>query len=306
MQVLFSARDALWDLWSPHLRAAMPELVLTRHSDDDPDPARYEAIIYAPNDRLRNFTPYRNARLVQSLWAGVERIAPNPTLTQPLCRMVDPGLAAGMVEYCTGWVLRAHLGMDRYGQDGIWRNDIIPPLAAQRRVCVLGLGALGGAVAQALAGLGFAVTGWSARGRPVEGVTIRAGQDPCEAMTDAEIIVTLLPDTPATQDILNAERLALCAPGAWIINPGRGTLIDDTALLTAMDHGQIGHAVLDVFRQEPLPAEAPYWAHPKVTVTPHIASETRPETAAAVVAENLRRARDGKPLLHLVDRARGY
>ena len=116
----------------------------------------------------------------------------------------------------------------------------------------------------------------------------------------------LLPDTPATTNLLNAETLALLPKGAVIINPGRGPLIDDNALLAALDSKQIGHATLDVFRTEPLPAEHPYWSHPAVTVTPHIASGTRPETASQIIADNIRRGEAGQALLHLVDRDLGY
>ena len=116
----------------------------------------------------------------------------------------------------------------------------------------------------------------------------------------------LLPLTPATEDLMNAARLAQLPAGAVVLNPGRGGLIDDDALLAALDSGHIGHATLDTFRVEPLPEGHPFWAHPKVTVTPHIASETRPLTAAPVIAENIRRAEAGEPLLNLVDRAAGY
>jgi len=119
-------------------------------------------------------------------------------------------------------------------------------------------------------------------------------------------VILLLPDTPATNNILNADTLAMLPKGARIINPGRGPLIDDAALLEALDSGQVGHATLDVFRVEPLPADDPYWAHPNVTVTPHIAAETRASTASQVIAENIRRGEAGEPFLHLVDRSLGY
>ncbi|MCJ1899887.1 MULTISPECIES: glyoxylate/hydroxypyruvate reductase A [Paracoccus] len=305
MRVLFAAPARLWDAWSPALRAACPEMELCRQGD----PAGFDALIYAPgypeDGRVLDFTPFTRARVVQSLWAGVERIVTNPTLTQPLCRMVDPGLAQGMVEYCTGWALRAHLGMDRFAQDGVWRNQLTPPLAQRRGVTVLGMGELGRAVALALAGLGFHVAGWSQSGRPVPGIEVLAGDALPQALNRAEILVCLLPDTGGTRNLLDAARLSLLPPGATIINAGRGTLIDEAALLAALDQG-LGHAVLDVFRQEPLPPEHPFWTHPQVTVTPHVSAETRPESAAHVVAENLRRAMRGAPLLHLVDRARGY
>ncbi|NHF71714.1 glyoxylate/hydroxypyruvate reductase A [Paracoccus sp. 12-3] len=300
MRVLFAADG--WDHWAPAIRAACPEAELLQSAPDD----SVDAIIYAPNGPGCDFAAYPSARLVQSLWAGVERIAPDPSLTQPLARMVDPGLEQGMREYCAGWVLRLHLGMDSYAQDGIWRNAVVPPLAQQRRVTVLGAGALGQAVALALKDLGFDVVSWSASGRGAPGVPALAGRDLPQALARAEILLLLLPDTAETRGLLNAETMALLPQGAAIINPGRGTLIEDTALLAALDRGHISQAILDVFQTEPLPPEHPFWSHPGVVVTPHIASETRVETAATVVAENLRRVMRDQPPLHLVDRAKGY
>ncbi|MDO5622474.1 MAG: glyoxylate/hydroxypyruvate reductase A [Paracoccus sp. (in: a-proteobacteria)] len=300
MRVLFAAPD--WDAWAPHLRSACPEADFTTAGD----PAGFDVILHAPSSGLNDFTPFTRARLVQSLWAGVERIVGNPTLTQPLCRMVDPGLAQGMAEYCTGWVLRAHLGMDRYQQDGQWRSATLPPLAQDRRVTILGMGELGRRLAAMLAGIGFQVTGWSASGRALPGVTALPGPALVQALEGAEILVTLLPDTPDTRNLLDARRLAVLPRGAVLINPGRGTLIDDMALIAALDRGALAHAVLDVFRSEPLPPKHPFWSHPGVTVTPHIAAATRPETAAPVATDNLRRAMAGQPLRFLVDRQRGY
>lgn len=306
MRVLFAAPGRYWAEWEPALRAACPEIQLCR----DGDPASFDALIYAPGypetGATLDFAPFTRARLVQSLWAGVERIVTNPTLTQPLCRMVDPGLAQGMVEYCTGSALRAHLGMDSQLQDGQWRGDVVPPLASDRRVTVLGMGELGRAVAGALSTLGFGVTGWSQSGRAESGVPVLAGPDLPQALARAEILICLLPDTAQTRDLLDAKALAMLPPGAWVINAGRGTLIDQDALIAALDRGHLAHAVLDVFRQEPLPADHPFWAHPGITVTPHISAATRADTAAPVAADNLRRAMAGQPLLHLVDRTRGY
>ncbi|MTH77539.1 2-hydroxyacid dehydrogenase [Paracoccus aestuariivivens] len=306
MRVLFAAPARLWDDWAPALRAACPEIDLCR----DGDPASFDALIYAPgypeDGSQLDFSPFVNARVVQSLWAGVERIVTNPTLTQPLCRMVDPGLAQGMVEFCTGWAMRAHLGMDLYPQDGVWRQGETPPLAADRRITVLGMGELGRAVASTLSGLGFDVTGWSQSGRAVPEISVFSGERLDDAISRAEILICLLPDTAATRDLLNQTRLGLLPQGATIINAGRGTLIDEAALLHVLDENPSARAVLDVFRTEPLPAGHPFWNHPRVTVTPHIAAETRPATAAHIAAQNLRHAMRNEPLIHLVDRHRGY
>ena len=206
-------------------------------------------------------------------------------------------------------MLRYHLGTDAHvlGQDGVWRNGVIPPLAAERTVGILGLGELGLAVAAMLGGLGFDLRGWSRRERTAAGIAAFSGEDGlAKVLQSSEILVTLLPATPATEGLLDARRLAMLPEGARLINPGRGSLIDDDALLAALDAGRLGHATLDVFREEPLPPEHPFWAHPKVTVTPHVASETRPETAAEAIARNVRRGEDGRPLLNVVDRVNGY
>lgn len=302
MRVLFAAPDALWPEWAPVLTRLAPEMDLVR----DADPASIDAILYAPGGPVSDLSPYGNVRLVQSLWAGVETILSNPTLTQPLARMVDPGLARGMAEYCTGWTLRAHLGMDAYAQDGIWRNDRTPPLADARQVTILGMGELGRGVAAMLGGIGFRLAGFSASGQAVPGVRVFGTDDLDGALRGADIVISLLPDTDRTRGLLDAERLALLPPTAWLINPGRGTVLQDAALLSALDGGHLGHAVLDVFRTEPLLADHPFWSHPRVTVTPHVAAETRVETAAPVAVDNLRRAMDSRPVRYLVDRQKGY
>lgn len=276
-------------------------------AEDHPAEA-VDYIVYAPVDTGVDLSGYVNAKAALGLWAGVETIIGNPTLTMPYARMVDEGLTRGMVEWVTGHVLRHHLGLDQdiCRTDATWTARV-PPLAAERRVGVLGLGELGGACATALARLGFDVGGWSRRQKTIDGVSCHAGDDGLRAVLNhAEILVLLLPHTPATGSILDATTLAALPKGAVILNPGRGALVDDAALLAALDAGHVAHATLDAFRVEPLPAEDPYWAHPRVTVTPHIASVTRPATAAGVIAENIRRGEAGEPFLHLVDRTAGY
>lgn len=307
LTVLFAA-PALWAEYHDHLPTALAEKGLAARVVTEAAPETVDYIVYAPSAPLQDFGPYTRTKAVLSLWAGVERIVSNQTLDKPLCRMVDPGLTEGMVEWVVGHALRHHLGMDRHvvNPGHVW-DPTCPPLARERPVAMLGLGALGLAAARALQALNFPVRGWSRTPKEVPGLPTDHGPEGLlRVLHGAQIVVTLLPKTPQTENIIDSQTLAAMARGAVILNPGRGALIDDAALLAALDAGQIGHATLDVFRTEPLPAEHPYWRHPRVTVTPHIAADTRAVTAARVIAENIRRGEAGEPLLHQVDRARGY
>jgi len=308
LKVLYAGNMARADEYQNALTDAFEKLSIDADLSSDHTPDIVDYIIYAPNGPLSDFTPYTRAKAVLGLWAGVEKVVDNATLTQPYTRMVDPGLTKGMREWVTGHVLRHHLGMD---QD-ICRTDTHwgrppPPLAGERCVGVLGLGALGSVAAKSLSVLGFQVAGWSRSPKQIDGVICLSGdQGLAELLAQSEILILLLPLTASTENLMNAGRLALLPKGAVILNPGRGALIDDDALLSALDSGHVGHATLDVFRIEPLPADHPYWSHPNVTVTPHIAADTRPRSAAMVVAENIRRVEAGEPLLHVVDRIAGY
>jgi glyoxylate/hydroxypyruvate reductase A len=308
INVLFAARPHAWEAYRTTLPEAFAELGLPVDLRQEFAPEEVDYIVYAPNSPVQDFRPFTRAKAVLNLWAGVENVVHNETLTIPLCRMVETGLTEGMVEWVTGHVLRHHLGIDAFLalQDGTWA-PVYPPLARDRRIAVLGLGELGAACAGMLAALNFDVAGWSRTPRRIAGVETFAGPDGLRAaMTGAEIAVLLLPLTPETENLVTAERLAWLAPGAVLINPGRGALIDDAALIAALDAGHLAHATLDVFRTEPLPPDHPFWAHPKVTVTPHVASETRPRTASRTIAENVRRGEAGEPFLHVVDRSRAY
>ncbi|WP_208352536.1 2-hydroxyacid dehydrogenase [Pseudaestuariivita rosea] len=307
INVFFAAAPARWPIYEDALRKAFAEAGLTVDLSLDHAPDQVDYIIYAPNSGVTDFTPFTRAKAVLNLWAGVENVVHDETLNIPLARMVETGLTDGMVEWVTAHVLRHHIGIDTNlrRQDGVWRQEV-PPLAKDRRVTILGLGELGAACAKMLVQLKFDVRGWSRSAKSIEGVHCFSGDELDQALTGTDILVLLLPLTPATEDILNADRIALLAKGAVVLNPGRGALIDDDALLAALDSGHLKHATLDVFRTEPLPADHPYWSHPKVTVTPHVASETRAETSSQTIAENIRRAEAGLPLLHIVDRDRAY
>lgn len=308
INILFAAHADRWNAYKAPLTNALNEAGLNFDLRTEFKPDQVDYIVYAPNSEVQDFTPYTRLKAVLNLWAGVENIVGNTTLHVPLARMVDHGMTRGMTEWVTGHVMRHHLGMDAHitGQDGIWRKDI-PPLAQDRRVTILGLGELGQTAAITLSYLGFDVTGWSRTKKSIKDLKSQHGPDGwITALSRADILVLLLPDTPATKNILNAQALSHMPPGAIIINPGRGPLIEDAALLDALNSGHIHHATLDVFRIEPLPADHPYWAHPNVTVTPHIASETRASTASQVIAKNISRSEAGQPLHHLVDRTLGY
>ena len=286
LNVAFDADVDSWSAYRGALELAFKSAGLSVDLRRDHAPDAVDYVVYAPQPGpMLDFGTFARLRAVLSLWAGVEQIVGNETLQVPLTRMVDSGMSEGMTDWVCGHVMRYHLGLDAQvcGQDGTWRKHV-PPLARNRRVGILGLGALGGACASALAGLNFQVSGWSRMQKSVPGVTCLCGDGLSDVLKSSEILVLLLPLTAATENILNAENLALLPKGARILNPGRGALIDDAALLAALDVGHIAHATLDVFRIEPLPADHPFWRHQNVTVTPHIASETRAETAAQLIA----------------------
>lgn len=308
LTVFFAASQNDWKSYGAALGKALTEAGMDAQLVTKATPKDVDYIVYAPTATLQDFTPYQNTKAVLSLWAGVEKIVTNDTLTMPLVRMVDPGMTQSMVEWVTGHVLRYHLGMDAHiinpNQDWVWKSN---PLAQERTVCILGLGALGTSVAHALLALGFNVCGWTRSAKTIEGIDCYHGVEGLpQALAKSEILVTLLPDTSETENTLDDETLALLPRGAFVINPGRGPLIDDAALIRALDSGQVAHATLDVFRVEPLPKDHPYWAHPRVTVTPHIAAATRAVTAAKEIAQNIKRHETGAPMLNVVDRDRGY
>ncbi len=296
--------------WTAALRSAIEDMDVAIAPHGTP-PDQIDYLVYNIDSGLTDFTPFTRLRAILNTWAGVEAIVGRLEWPShvPFCRMVEPGLTLGMTDYLVAHTLRYHVDIDRairQSQIGDWEKWL-PPLAQDRRVGVLGLGALGQATAAALRGLGFQMTGWSRTPRDVPGVACLYGPDGLKAaLGRSEILIAILPLTPETENVLNAETLAHLPESAAIINAGRGGLIDDVALLAALEAGQIGHATLDVFRKEPLPAEDPFWRHPGVTVTPHIAAETRPDTATIEIARQIQRDLDGQPLKYVVDPTRGY
>ena len=309
INILFAAVTERWSQYQGSLKKELDLIGLEYKLAERLPPSEVDYIIYAPNSSIKDFSVFTNLKAVLNLWAGVENVVKNETLTVPLAKMVDEGLTQGMKEWVLGHVMRHHLGIDLhvFGQDGQWRDWSTPPLASERNVTILGLGALGAECASALAKLGFKVRGWSLTKKSIDNVTCHYGFEGLEkSLLGSEIVVLLLPSTANTENIINLKTISFMSKNAIIINPGRGTLIDDRALLKSLDDGKLAHATLDVFRQEPLPADHLFWQHSKVTVTPHIASETRPSTASQVIATNIERFEKGKPLLYQVNFGAGY
>ena len=311
VRVHFAGNPADWPRYRPVLEAGLREhgIDASLGTGDSDRPEDVEYLVYAPSGPVNDLSPFRNLVLVQSLWAGVDRILKDPALNCPLSRMVDPSMIQGMTEYIAGHVLRHHLGSDRFAKagPGEWLSCHLPPLASKRRVGILGAGALGSAAADALVTLGFDVTTWSRTPKSIPNVRCLHGETGLpKILRTSEILVLMLPQTPETDNLLDLRTLALLPAGAAIINPSRGWVIDDDALLEALNSGHLSGATLDVFRVEPLPATHPFWLHPDILITPHVASETHPESAGKVVVENIRRGVSGEPFLHLVDPGRGY
>ena len=253
---------------------------------------------------------FPNLRAIFSLGAGVDRLLADRDLPDaPIVRMNDPSLVEAMVEFVVMRTLHHHRLIHVYERQqvaAVWR-PVRPPLARNRLVGVMGLGALGGRCAQALAGLGFQVRGWSRSPRTIAGVEAFHGPAGLPSFADAcEILVCLLPLTPQTHGILDAALFGRLAHQACLIQVGRGAHLVEADLLAALDSGQIAAATLDVFHQEPLPTEHPFWAHPAIRVIPHAAAFTYPETAAAVLAANLKRLQAGEPVADVVNVIAGY
>ena len=227
----------------------------------------------------------------------------------PIVRMVEPGIINGMVEYVSLAVLALHRDFFDYvaaKAARTWNALEVPPASA-RTIGVMGMGVLGRAVLERLATYGFRLRGWNRSLRHMEGVESFAGAEQLQPFLEGcDVLICLLPLTPATKGILNRELFAALPSGAALINVGRGPHLVDTDLIDALDSGRLSRAILDVTDPEPLAPEHPFWAHPRVFLTPHVASMTQPETAAPILLENLRRHRRGEQLMDVVDRSRGY
>ena len=267
------------------------------------------ALVWRPKSGdLKHFT---NLKAVINLGAGVDTILADETYPKgvPLVRLIDPALTRHMSEFVVHRVLHFHRKFHNYDQlqrDHVWQ-ELIQDDTLQKRVGIMGLGTLGANVARHLAPFGFKISGWSRTEKHIDGIQSFFGQDSLKKfLARTDILICLLPLTPETHGILNTETLSQLPDGAYVINSGRGLQVNEHDLLLELDSGHISGAALDVFCTEPLPLNSPIWDHPKILVTPHIASLSSAQSAAQNVAENIRRIRSGKTPNDLVDLDSGY
>ena len=309
MLIAFVAQEEDPQRWLPQLAAALPQDRFVIWPEIG-DAAQVEVALVAkpPPGALAGLP---GLKLVQSLWMGVDGLLADPTLPRraPIARLVDPGMVAAMSETVLARVLDWHRHLFRYRaqQSGREWKSLPQYLACDRTVGLLGLGELGRDAAAKLRALGFNVCGWSRSPKRIEGVACFHGERGLtEVLVRSGALVCLLPLTAATRGILNGRTLAELPEGACVINLARGAHVVDRDLRAALDSGRLAHAYLDVFETEPLPADHPFWSHPAVSVTPHIAALTEPRTALAKVVANIERVRRGERPDALVDVAAGY
>ncbi|MFS8037255.1 2-hydroxyacid dehydrogenase [Xanthobacter sp. AM11] len=310
--VFYSAFDAPGE-WTAALKAAMPglDVRVARVPDGavEGDPAQVEtALVWKPPHGF--FSAFPNLSLVINLGAGVDALVARDDLPDvPVTRLSDPHMAQMMASFVLFAVLRHARDIpafEKAQRERRW-HYLHPRVAGEIRVGVLGLGELGAAAALEIARHGFDVRGWSRSPKTLPGIACASGIKALPGfLAAADILVVMLPLTPQTRGLLDAERLALLPEGAAFINVARGPVVDEAALIGALRAGRIGAATLDVFEVEPLPAESPLWGMENVLVTPHLASVAIPASAAAQIAENIRRVKAGEAVLNRVDPGRGY
>ncbi|MEE2866591.1 MAG: glyoxylate/hydroxypyruvate reductase A, partial [Pseudomonadota bacterium] len=275
--------------WREALPKALDGIADVKPFEDLTEDQRSEArVAIVANPDPANVAALPNLVWVQSLWAGVERLMGELPANGPkIVRLTDPQMAETMSEAVLAWTLYLHRGMPRYiaqQRQKVWQDHVLER-PQERTVGVLGLGKLGAAAAMRMKANGFNVLGWSRTEKSIEGIACRHGRAGLlEVLGQSDFIVLLMPLTDETRGLIGQDELSACKKGASIINFARGPIIDPAALINKLDNGPLGHAVLDVFDEEPLPPSSPLWDHDKVTVLPHISAPTIISTASRIVA----------------------
>jgi len=277
---------------------------------DIPDKEKVEmAVLWKHPEGLLQQLP--ELKLVSSLGAGVEHLLSDPGLPDDLriTRIVDEALTSSMRNYVLLTVLSIQRSF-RYMLENQRERSWVKPDPVERllRIGILGMGELGGAIARVLRSLSFEVWGYSRQAKKLKGVHCISAQDmtPADFAEQVNLLVCLLPATAETKGILNRELFSRMPPGSFLINVARGAHLSEPDLVEAIKTGQIKEAYLDVFQEEPLPLNHPFWLYPEIVITPHIASVTNQNNAAAIIAENYRRLKQGEALLYEVSPEKGY
>ncbi|MCP4330898.1 MAG: glyoxylate/hydroxypyruvate reductase A [Alphaproteobacteria bacterium] len=308
MTLLFKRDMTDPEPWLAALSRQIPECEIRVFPDLEPRGDIEYALVYDPPPGMLASLP--NLKAIFSLWAGVDHLAGDSQLPPvPVIRMVELGMTASMTVHVVQQVLNLHtraIDYRQYQAERRWKM-LDPTAPWDRRVGFLGLGTLAQDAAEKLVGLRFDVAGWSRTPKQIEGIQCFHGEDGlAELLARTNILVCLLPLTDETGGILNKQLFAGLPRGATIVNCARGGHAVEADLLDALDSGQLSAAALDVFNEEPLPENHPFWVHPRIIVTPHIAAFSIPETAIESVAQNIARIENGESPLYVVDFDRGY
>jgi len=255
------------------------------------------------------FRQFKNLLTISSMGAGVDHLLADESIapTIKICRLVDINLAKSMAEYLLAAVTSIQQNFLSFHRHQIQQQWQPQPAVAQTTIGIMGLGQLGGFAAKYLQQVGFSISGWSRRPRQIDKIVCFAGMTAFgDFLKSSNILICLLPLTMKTRNILNKQTFAMLPQAAHLINVARGQHLNEQDLLDALDDGQINSATLDVFKQEPLPENHPFWRHENIFITPHISSISNPDSLAPQIIENYYRSQKGEPLLHIVNRAAGY
>ena len=294
MAILLASTD-FWedmDVWSSSLQEAMPEMDVRVYPDEgNVNEIEYAVVWKHPRGILKQ---YPNLKAILSLGAGVDHVISDPELPDglPIVRLVDKKLTHEMILHSLHWVLHFHSDQYQYriqqqNREWIQQSSV---QSEDRTIGIMGLGNIGKAIGESLVNLDFKVVGWGARPKNSLGaIEYYYGHEQLSKfLSETDILINVLPLTENTINLLTKSELVYLPKGSFIINIGRGGIINEDDLLSVLDEGHITAAALDVFAEEPLPENNSLWDHPSVYVTPHIAGQSNPSSAAKTIAENIR------------------
>jgi glyoxylate/hydroxypyruvate reductase A len=309
MRILVYRGDGVIAPWARDFTRALPQAETVSWQEGETLPPCDYAVLWAPTPELLG--QLAQVKAIFLMGAGVDAILKfgDALPDVPVIRLGDAGMAEQMAEYIVYAVLRYFRRFDEYENQarlGVW-NPLVAHDKQAFTIGVLGLGKLGIPVVTALRQLGFPVRGWSRTAKDIPGVACYAGMDALnDFLSGTRVLVSLLPLTPETTNLLDRARLSQLPEGAFLINVARGAQVAEPDLMALIRAGHIAGATLDVFRNEPLPAPHPFWNEPRITITPHISAVTVREEAVRQIAHKITLLEQGEHVADIVDRTRGY